>query len=279
MNTLIINPTKIVFVGTNFCIYDICNMMPKHKNFPYGTEVLDPTSCKVINAVTGEVDKTTGHRAVRDKYYDIPDRKITTVIYHQTAGGYNPAFDQVLATGQFFVRDPKWKWNAAKQKWIWTAEGRGWPGFAYTWFAPFNPIIHEDKYVVFQCNPLNRVSWHTGDGCNLSGGGLAFQGYFLEPAAGVTRPMKGTDGEPSDAQLMIADGFWLEYAVPVLGATVLTGHFEHKKPACPGQTLRERLIGLRLVCGPVLGGEVQPVHLPDGAYGLTGSPGPLTALK
>jgi hypothetical protein len=226
MTQLNIEPGKVVFEGSVFVIYDISDLLPKHHNFPNGTDVLDPT---------------TNQRAVRSTYAAIPNRQINKVIYHQTAGGYQPAFNQVVATGQFFVRDPKWKWNDTKQKWLWTGEGRGWPGFAYTYFAPFKPLVHNDKLVVFQCNPLPLVTWHTGDGCNHDGVGLAFQGYFLEPSAGVNQPLKGTDGQPSDEQLQIADAFWLEYAQPILKASLLTGHYKHGKPSCPGQTLRERI--------------------------------------
>lgn len=232
----------IVFVGSSFMIYDLSGDLPRHKNFPHGSEAVNPN---------------TNKRDVRGEYTRINDRKISTIIAHQTAGGYGSADKQVFWTGQFFVKDPTWKKNPRFGKpnqleFLWTGEGRGWPGFAYTWFVPFAPIVWGggpgnigDHWVIYQCNDLDLVTWHTGDGQNDHGGGLAFQGYFLDEDAGVTTPMKGTDGEPSDAQLEILDTFWAEYAQPELGATTLTGHWEHGKLSCPGRTLRERVVELR----------------------------------
>lgn len=230
---------RIRWRGERFAIYDIHDLLPRHPNYPHGTDVLDPN---------------TGKKYLGMGYYDLPDRKITTIVCHQTAGGYGKADKQVFNTAQFLIRDPKWKPNPKYDsgkpagpknlKYLWTGEGRGWPGFCYTWIVPFEPIVWEDLWLVWQTQDLNTVSFHTS-GLNKVGGGLGFQGYFLEPEAGIVHPLKGTDGSPSDAQLQIYEEFWISYAQPVLGATILTGHWEHGKPSCPGQVLREKTIELR----------------------------------
>jgi hypothetical protein len=241
-----IDPTRIRWHGEGFAIYDIADFLPHHPNYPHGTNSIDPN---------------TGKRSVAGSYSNIPNRKITTIVCHQTAGGYGAANKQVFETASFFVRDPAFKPNPRfnqdlpaglkNMRFLWTGTGRGWPGFAYTWFVPFKPIIWVDPdtdtelYLIYQCNDLNTISWHTGDHQNDIGGGIAFQGYFLEPDAGIIHPMKGTDGSPSEAQLQIYEGFWSAYAQPVLGATILTIHAEHGKPSCPGQVLREKTLELR----------------------------------
>jgi len=223
------NPDKIVFKGSSFVICDVSDKLPRHKNYPDGSFAINPN---------------TGKRDVNGAYKKEPGRKIKTIVVHQTAGGYNTPEKQLLNTGSFFVRDPTWKWNAAKQTNLWTGEGRGWPGFAYTWFVPFGPDTHNDLWIIYQCNDLEMVTWHTGGGQNFAGGGLAFQGYFLSDP-GVTEPMKGQNGHPSEPQLNILPAFWYEYAIPNLGATELSGHWERGKITCPGDDLREKVQEIR----------------------------------
>jgi len=237
MSIMPLDPQRIVFSGSEFLIYDIVDLLPRHPKFPFGSEAINPN---------------TGKRDVRGSYQEVPGRMIKTIIYHQTAGGYGRFDKQVFKTASFFVRNPTWKKNPRygqpkQPEWLWTGEGRGWPGFAYTWFVPFDPttmFTDRSRSVIYQCNHLDFVTWHTGDGQNEGGGGCAFQGYFLEPGE-VNHPMKGYDGHPSAIQMKIAELFWLEYAVPVLGASVLTGHWEHGKLACPGEDLREKVQELR----------------------------------
>jgi len=223
---------RVVFTGSNFLIYNISDLLPRHRHFPFGSDVLNPN---------------TGMKEVLGSYKEAPGRNINHIITHQTLGGYGVADKQVFRTGEFFVKDPNWKQKGTK--WVWTGEGRGWPGFAYTWFVPFSPLVYYtdagERLIIYQCNSLDLITWHTGFGMNSNGGGLAFQGYFLEEDAGVKTPLKGTDGEPSEAQLEILPAFWLEYGVPVLGASTLTGHWEHGKHSCPGRTLREKVCEIR----------------------------------
>ena len=218
--TPIIDHTRIVFTGTFFCIADVSASLPRHPSWPHGFMGPDPT---------------TGQPYSKGTYRAIPGRKIDRVVYHQTEGGYAPAWTQLQETAQFFVRDPRWKGDPPR----WTGQGRGWPGFAYGLLVPFSPIVFEDRWVVFQCNSLDLVTWHTGDGCNEPGIGVAFQGYFAFEPVQHFRPLKGQDGHPSDAQLQIAEDLWFEYFKPTfkLSNKRLETHSMHKKPSCPGVDL------------------------------------------
>ena len=217
-----------VFEGSNFIILDVSDVLPKHANFPHASTAKWPGSDKFY------VKQGRG-------YYDVPGRKISHIIAHQTEGGYEDAWTQLIATASFFVREPGFKQvkdrKTGKLVWGWDGRGRGWPGFAYTWLVPYTPFVVDDKWVIWQCNKLTRVTWHTGDGMNECGGGIAFQGYFLGPD--TPTPLKGHDGRPSQAQLDIYLPFWMEYAMPALGSSVLTMHCEHGKPGCPGYDLEE----------------------------------------
>jgi len=210
---------NVIFEGNFSLIYDISDQLPKHKNYPYGTNAIDPRSER---------------RAVVGKYYDDEDRSIQKVVFHQTAGSYTPGFNGVMNTANFFVTDPKYD---AKGNWL--GNGRGWPGFAYTFYVPYEPEMHEGKWIIFQCNPLKRISWHTGNGQNEISIAICFQGYFYSEHITRYFPRKGHDGHPSQAQIECAEEFWKLYCMEKLkiGDHEIYGHFDFGKLACPGADL------------------------------------------
>lgn len=210
---------KIVFEGERFVISDISADLPRHPRYPYGSSVVKPN----------------GKRAVTGRYRSVPGRTIDTIYFHQTAGAYAPGRNGVMKTGRFFVTDPAYSPDGR-----WKGNGRGWPGFAYTWYVCHEPETIAGKYVIYQCNHLDTVSWHTA-GRNKTGAGIAFQGYFRTRHIRNFRPFDGTDGEPSEAQLILAEAFWEEYAKGELGLTNrdISGHFEVSKKTCPGDTLEK----------------------------------------
>jgi hypothetical protein len=227
----------VVFEGSNFIILDVSNLLPKHPNYPHCSTVINPNTNKPY------VQQGRG-------YYRLPGRSIEIAVWHQTLGGYHSAWEQLFNTAAFFVRDPAFKKNPkadsknpSQPEWIWTGCGRGWPAFGYTHFISHVPLVLNDKWVVFQTNELDVICWHTGGGCNDIGIGIAFQGYFLAP--NVTIPHKGTDGEPSEAQLLIGEAMWFEYCTKVLCIERLELHNEHGKLSCPGYTLTDKAMELR----------------------------------
>ncbi len=227
-------PKRVVFKGSCYAVYDVSDLLPRHPNFPHGF---------------GGIDPNKGQPYLTVPYRINPRRNITHLVLHQTGGGYRDAWTALLEEARFFVRDPSWKENAAGQ-WKWTGEGRGWPGFAYTFWVPFKPIVWRDdegveRYLIFQTQPLSMISFHTGGVLNASGVGMALQGYFLAEKDGITVPRKGTDGSPSQAQLTSVAAFVAGYAQPELKVKVLTGHWEHGKPSCPGDAAKALVIKLR----------------------------------
>jgi hypothetical protein len=228
------NSNKIIYTGDRIVIIDVSVVLPKHSNYPHGTNVINPATNKP--AVSPE-----------SKYYDIVSRRIDKVYYHQTAGGYTSGFLGLMNTAEFFIRDPKYKQNK-RGEWVWTAEGHGWPGFAYTHYVCFNPPKTEDgKLIIYQTNPLFRVSWHTGDHCNEHGIGIAFQGYFHSRHIANFVPMKGTDGHPSDEQMICAEEFFNGYCKTILHMTnaSIDGHFNHGKVTCPGDDLEDFILSVQ----------------------------------
>lgn len=220
----------IVYTGDKILISDISSLLPTHHNYPYGTDVVNPN---------------TGKRAVTGKYYDVKSRKIEKVYYHQTAGSYTDGFLGIMNTAQFFTRDPSYR--LVKGKYVWTAQGHGWPGFAYTFYVPFKVPFKNNRLVIYQCNPLSRVTWHTGGGCNENGIGIAFQGYFESRHIHNFHPIKGSDGHPSADQMICANEFFTDYCVNVLKLdnSCISGHFNHGKLTCPGDDLEELVLQIK----------------------------------
>jgi hypothetical protein len=200
---------RIVFTGSIFVIYDIADLLPVHK---------------------------------MKRYKTMKPRPIKLIVYHQSAGGYGEPWAQVQREAAFFVRPATY--NAAGK---WNGDGRDWPGFAYTWFTSYCPYLWQGLWVVFQTQKLEVVSFHTGDRCNEPGGGMVFQGYFIGPYSGRQRPVAGTTGKPSVAQMAIAEAFWKDYGVGhlKLGPKALDGHYRHGKPACPGPDLQAYVESVR----------------------------------
>jgi hypothetical protein len=158
------------------------------------------------------------------KAYSKRSQLISTVVFHQTAGGIKAGLEGVKNTASFFVRpdDPKTP----------GLEGRGWPGFAYTFYMPFEPELDEQgRYIGYQTQDEDVVSYHTGGAPNGYGVALAFQGNFRSKGA----PNNG--GDPSPAQMQVVDE-WMQFFEGRYESPKFTGHWEHGKDTCPGWWLQ-----------------------------------------
>lgn len=217
--TLKFEPERVVFEGTNFIVYDVADLIKRHKNFPHGSN---------------DVVKPNGRIAVRSAYYELTDREIEILYLHQTAGSVKiKGFEALLNTAAFTVRPPAWN-DAGK----WTGRGRGFPGEPYTYYLPYSPDKHEGKIVIFKCWDHDWVTWHSSD--NRRSIALVCQGYFQSRHIRRFKARPGCpNGRPSDDQMIALDGFVCEYAQPELGilAENIKGHCDSPspKPACPGQ--------------------------------------------
>lgn len=210
---------RIEYVGEQFVIYDISDLIPRHANFPYGTEVEKPNGKRAIPA--------SWH------YKHVPDRKVDTLYCHQTAGAVTySGFAAVMNTFAFMQREPGYT-TAGK----WTGRGRGWPAGCYTFYVPYRPWGHEEKVVIFRCWDDDWVTWHSSH--NAHAIAIVFQGYFRHRSMRRFHPRKGClDGKPSFDQRDALDSFIREYAIGLMGLAPqnIKGHCDSPKPkvACPG---------------------------------------------
>jgi hypothetical protein len=211
-------PERVVFEGNNFIVYDVSDMIKRHKNFPHGSN---------------DVTKPNGRIAVRSAYHKMTDRDIRILYLHQTAGSVKiSGFEGLLNTAAFTIRPPAWN-DAGK----WTGTGRGYPGEPYTYYLAYRPDKHEGKVMIFKVWDHDWVTWHSSDNHNSIA--LACQGYFQSRHIRRFRARPGCpNGRPSDDQMIALDGFVHEYAIGKLGIDPdsIRGHADspRPKPACPG---------------------------------------------
>lgn len=222
---------RVVFEGSNFVIYDVCDLLPKHKNYPHGTDVIKPN----------------GKRAIPAHWkYGPRGQAITAAFVHQTAGSYSPGFAGLYNTAAFIVRDPDYDENGK-----WLGNGRGWPAMCYSYYFCYEPdFTPEGKLIIYKCRPDPTKSWHTA-GHNGPAIAFGFQGYFFSRHMGKFRARKGdkTNGKPSMEQMVMLTCSWDEYYKPTFNLTDkdLFGHFEAKrpKPQCPGEFLETHILTTR----------------------------------
>jgi hypothetical protein len=230
MSQFQIDPARIVFEGTDFVLYNVSDLLPRHKNFPHGTDML----------------KSNGARAVPAhwKYREIRDRDVQILYSHQTAGSVSvDGFEALVRTYQFQTNDPAY--TAAGK---WTGRGRGWPSGCYTYYIPYNPIMWKGKIVIFQCWPHDWITWHSSHNANSIS--IVGQGYFRSRHMRTFRPRRGClTGRPSDSQMLALSGFYREYAVDKLDIAPenIKGHADspRPKPTCPGDAIETMYRGVQ----------------------------------
>ena len=221
------DPNRVRFEGKEFIIYDVHDLLPRHKNFPHGTDVVKPNGKRAIPKIW--------------TFREIKDREVDTLYVHQTAGAVTyHGFEAVINTYSFMARDP-----AYTEEGKWTGRGRGWPSGCYTWYIPYHPIIVDGKVIIFQCWNKDWITWHSSD--NYNSVAIVCQGYFRSRHMGKFRPKRGClDGKPSSNQLFAIEGFIAEYAMGKMGIVRenIKGHCHSKKPKakCPGDDLEAVVI-------------------------------------
>jgi peptidoglycan hydrolase-like protein with peptidoglycan-binding domain len=252
MAIFLFDPKRVRFEGKDFIIYWVGDLLPKHDNFPRGTDVVKPN----------------GERAIPKDWMfrKIKDREVNTLYVHQTAGAvtYN-RLDALINTYSFMTRDPAYTADGK-----WTGRGRGWPSGSYTFYIPYNPLYNKGRIIIFQCWELDWVTWHSSD--NYHSIAIVCQGYFRSRHMHRFLPRKGCDdGKPSAAQYDALEGFIKEYAIAKLGIPRenIKGHCHSPKPkpACPGDDLEAVVLQIQ--------------HDVDGVdFGMTGEENPdLAKLK
>lgn len=221
-------PERVVFEGTDFIVYDVADLIPRHKNFPHGSN---------------DVLKPNGKPAVRSAYYKINNRPIEILYCHQTAGSVKvKGFEALINTAAFTIRPPAW--NSLGK---WTGRGRGFPGEPYTYYLAYDPEKNNGKIMILKCWNHDWVTWHSSD--NVRSIAIVCQGYFESRHIRTFKPRPGCDGRPSDAQMLALDGFVREYAIGELGIkpSGIRGHADspRPKPACPGDAIETFYRGIQ----------------------------------
>lgn len=197
----------IVFESPRFVAMDVSDQLPRHRNYPWNWR------------------KSARHerRIIQD---------IRRVILHHSAGNIWAPPRGIQAQGRYFVRDPPIKDGKPDYR-----VGRGWPGFGYTCYLPYAPLLYEGRPIVYQCQPWTEESWHTKGG-NETGVALEIQGSFSNAAGGRN---------PSPIQQQLIGPVVHEWLLPTLGLTsyAIRGHCDYTKPTCPGWWLERWLRAAR----------------------------------
>ncbi len=208
------------YVDEHIIVHDITDDLPRHKTKQFGR---------------------------------VPSRPVSRVILHHTAGGVAPGLVGPMSTGRFFVAPKRYRYTVGGEGADKTAYekakeegrdarkrnvgGRGWPGFAYHVFIPYNPKVDSDgRMVVYQTQDFDVRGTHTA-GQNAHGIGVVCQGLFVSryhPGKPRRQPTK----HPSQSQQLAVQRVWRWlkglYALP---NSALHTHSMYAKPACPGEWL------------------------------------------
>lgn len=106
----------------------------------------------------------------------------------------------------------------------------GWPGFAYHFWMPFEPMVDEGgSLVMYRGNPDAVRTYHTGGPCNVHGLGLCLQGDLTRQGPSASQQTLLTAFLPwvlAQHRLSLPDGLSWHSESGRFGGT--------GKPSCPG---------------------------------------------
>lgn len=145
----------------------------------------------------------------------------------EASGTYKGVPTSCVLTANFFVGedDPNTK----------GAEGKEWPGYAYNYDIGYDADIEAGRDYIYRTQADNVQSWHTGAGQNEMGIAISHFGSLREQDHLTGQFKTPNDGKPSDFQKRCfpaaVEYLQTKYKVSDLH---VQGHFQHKKPACPG---------------------------------------------
>lgn len=164
-------------------------------------------------------------------------KKIDTAIVHKSGGNGPAGYAGCVSTMSFVVYH------------------RGWDGAAYTFWFSRRPDFDDDgRIVVYRMQPDEVRSWHTGGRMNEVGIGLGVQGNYDGEWDLLASGLPNIEKTPTDEQWIALEAF-LPYVESRYGIEFgrgdedqdwgLTGHWEHGKPVCPGDALRDWVMRTR----------------------------------
>lgn len=182
----------------------------------------DSAPTEAATQVIRVVDVSAVLPSSRERSYSKRDpSKISEINLHQTEGNTKPPPGGLMATAEYFIApDVDGKGSS----------GRGWPGFAYTFYVPFQPPRDADgRLVVYRCQPDDVRSYHTRDRDRV-GVAIAFQGTF--------RSVDGGKGDPAPDQVTAGEALIRHLLDRYhLDELDLYAHRDWGKRCCPGSEL------------------------------------------
>jgi len=157
------------------------------------------------------------------RYRVIEHRPIGKLIWHHTAGGISPGLRGPVSMTR------------------WCIDGRGWPGAPYHIWISYRPDVDaEGRIIVWQLQPLDVRSYHTGAGQNGHGIGAVCQGLFVSPHHPKTLKRQPTKHPSAEQQRAIPHVWkWISDLYGLEADPGLSCHAWHRKPACPGEWIED----------------------------------------
>ena len=168
-------------------------------------------------------------------YANRREGEIRKILIHHHAGRPKSTVDRRAdgvpkschSTAQFFIRPD----DPAKEG----TQGKNWPGYAYHYDIGYGEDRVASKDLVFQTQLPTKVGFHTGAGQNEMGISISHMGYMRSIGESTGASYSPNDGRPHEAQRralpQLVDYLQEKYAISDLH---VQGHFQHKKPTCPG---------------------------------------------
>lgn len=170
--------------------------------------------------------------ATRSKYVQIPNRPISRVFIHHSAGPFKRGIDAAYGIAEWVSRAPLYGADGKRK-----GGGRGWPGAPYQFVIPSTLEVVEGKYEIYRMWDDDMWTWHTSSSYNKTGIGVCMAGWF------ASRHVKSDNArlEPSPEAFEGLKTLVLDYLLPRYGLTTkaLCGHFDAGKPTCPGDFLEQ----------------------------------------
>lgn len=169
------------------------------------------------------------------KHYNSREKPIQQIFVHKSGANGPPGFRGYQACATFCVNY------------------RQWPGVPYHfWLAQMPDIDVKGNLVIYQGQPENIVSWHTG-GANTWSVGIGVQGNY-DGEWDLVDGLPQINRQPTKNQMTMLDALvdylLKKYQLPLKPANrypTLSGHWEGPRPkaVCPGDALRQWILEKR----------------------------------
>lgn len=176
-------------------------------------------------------------------FLNIPNRRISEIVVHHSAGGLYEGIRAVDELAAYFTALPRYKQDENGQfvrdedgELIKIGGGRGWPGIPYTFVVPGIPQVEDGRLVVYRIWSDSWRTWHTGGVHNSHGVGICVGGWYRSRREVLTEARDRPTDEALAALNGLVDYLAQRYALPLKPGALLA-HREAGGTACPGDAL------------------------------------------